>query len=250
MGTGLPVTGILHRLGRPRATNVDIAQTPSPNFGKRRGGVIPDMIVLHYTAMATAGAAQRRLCDPACQVSAHYLIGPEGAVVQMVQEDQRAWHAGAGRWGACDDINSRSIGIELANDGSSPFAAAQMDALEQLMMGVMARWPIPPERVIGHSDMAPGRKSDPGARFDWQRLARQGLSVWPDENLTQDHDPGRFRDFATTIGYSETHSDTELLAAFRLRFRPWGGGPVDVTDLALAQNIACRFPVDLPVAST
>jgi len=243
---GLPVIGIPLRFARPHITNMDIAQIPSPNFGKRRGGATPDLIVLHYTAMATAGAALERLCDPECEVSSHYLIGADGAVAQLVQESQRAWHAGAGCWGNCNDVNSRSIGIELANDGTSPFAAAQMDALEYLMAGVMARWSIPAERVIGHSDMAPGRKSDPGARFDWRRLAQGRLSVWPDANLCSDLDESWFRDFTATIGYCENHSDAELLTAFRLRFRPWAVGPIDAGDLARAQNIARRYPVDQP----
>lgn len=129
--------------------------------------------------MQSAQSAVERLCDPACEVSAHYLIDAQGAVIQMVDEEMRAWHAGAGVWGGQGDVNSRSIGVEMDNDGTCPFTAAQMDALEPLLHGIMARWSIPASGVIGHSDMAPGRKFDPGPRFDWARLARQGLAVWP-----------------------------------------------------------------------
>ena len=153
---------------------MQLVSRPSPNFAARRLDATPDLIVLHYTAMSGAEVALERLCDPAHEVSAHYLIAADGVTYQMVEEDQRAWHAGAGGWGACSDVNSRSIGIELDNDGCAPFAAVQMDALEELLADVMARWAIVPERVIAHSDMAPARKSDPGRKFDWRRLAKQG----------------------------------------------------------------------------
>lgn len=149
---------------------------PSPNFGPRRDGLKPTLIVLHYTAMTSARAALERLCDPAAEVSAHYLIGPDGTLWQLVRECDRAWHAGAGAWRGQSDINSRSIGIELDNRGDHPFGEPQMAALEALLESVMARWEIPAAGVIGHSDMAPGRKVDPGPRFDWARLERQGLA--------------------------------------------------------------------------
>ncbi|HHL21754.1 MAG TPA: N-acetylmuramoyl-L-alanine amidase, partial [Aliiroseovarius sp.] len=152
---------------------------PSPNHTARRDGLQPRLIVLHFTAMATCDDALARLCAPEHEVSAHYLISNKGDVFQMVEEHRRAWHAGAGAWGGVQDINSRSLGIELDNTGATPFAAAQMDALEQLMRGIMQRWAIPAAGVIGHSDMAPLRKADPGRRFDWRRLALGGLSVWP-----------------------------------------------------------------------
>ena len=129
---------------------------------------INDIIVLHYTAMPSAQSALTRLCLAEAEVSAHYLIGRCGTVWQLVQEDQRAWHAGVGAWGDVRDVNSRSIGIEIDNDGYSPFSHMAMVALEGLLPGILQRWAIPPERVIGHQDMAPGRKSDPGRRFDWR----------------------------------------------------------------------------------
>jgi N-acetylmuramoyl-L-alanine amidase len=211
---------------------------PSPNFGDRRGGIRPELVVIHYTAMPSCAEALERLCDPAAEVSAHYLIDTDGTVLSLVPEEARAWHAGAGSWGGRGDVNSRSIGIELANAGAEPFAAPQMVALEGLLRGVLARWSLPPQAVIGHSDMAPDRKGDPGPRFDWRRLALAGLSVWPDRA-----EPGDFLADLAAFGYPDLPEAT-LLAAFRLRFRPWAAGPLDATDRALAADLARRFPVD------
>lgn len=225
---------------------------PSPNHGPRRDGRLPRLVVLHYTAMPDCDAAAARLCDPAAEVSAHYLVAGDGTVIGLVDEDRRAWHAGAGAWGGCTDVNSASIGIELDNDGRSPFTEPQMAALEDLLDAVMTRWAIPPQGVIGHADMAYGRKSDPGPLFDWPRLARAGLSVWPESGT----DPGGPRDFGTPgtiaafagalgrFGYPVDHPASPLLLhAFRMRFRPDAQG-FDARDLALARDLAARFPVD------
>ena len=227
-----------------------IHQHPSPNFGERRRGEIPDLIVIHYTAMATADEAIARLCDPECEVSAHYLISAHGDITQLVAEERRAWHAGAGAWGACTDVNSRSVGIELANDGSSPFSARQMDALEGLLAEIMGCWSIPPERVIGHSDMAPARKFDPGQRFDWRRLALNGLSVWSENGSAQATDIAQFTEDAQSFGYCATGEFETFLSAFRQRFRPWADGPLDATDMSLISDLAKRFPVDQPPLNT
>lgn len=220
---------------------------PSPNFGPRKGDARPSIIVLHYTAMPSAAEARARLCDPAHEVSAHWLIDESGRAEALVDESMRAWHAGAGAWAGLTDVNSHSIGIELANRGDHPFAAAQMDGLEALLRGVMARWNIPPHRIIAHSDMAPTRKGDPGARFDWQRLALGGLSVWPQADAPAD--PAEFLPALRAFGYPDAPPDA-LLAAFRLRFRPHAQGSVDGWDAALAKGLARRFPVDqsAPVA--
>ena len=206
------------------------------------------MVVIHYTAMTSAEAACDTLCNPDTQVSAHYLIAEDGTIHRLVPEDMRAWHAGAGCWGAVTDVNSRSIGIELANPGNCPFAAAQMDALCDLLAGIVERWSIPPARVIGHSDMAPGRKIDPGARFDWRRLSRLGLSVWP--SPVADAPPSdQFIPLIRTCGYTAAVDAATLLSAFRLRFRPRATGPVCAADMALIADLAARFPVDAETAT-
>lgn len=208
---------------------------PSPNFGNRRDGASPDLIVLHSTGMESHEAAHARLCDPASEVSAHYLIGMDGSVSALVSEANRAWHAGAGEWVGITDVNSRSIGIELSNPGQMPFAERQMAALAEVMAGVMTRWQIAPHRVIAHSDMAPRRKRDPGPRFDWRRLALMGLSVWPEAGQ-----PGDFIADARRFGYPDAGDDL-VLGAFRLRFRPWAKGPLDAVDAGLMANLADRF---------
>lgn len=192
--------------------------------------------------MADCAAAERTLCNPELEVSAHYLIAEDGLVTQLVPEEERAWHAGAGQWGSVTDVNSRSIGIELSNIGTAPFAARQMDALEDLLRGIVQRWDIRPERIIGHSDLAPHRKIDPGARFDWNRLARQGLAIRAAEADIETTDlEGDLLTALRTIGYADHPLDV-LLPAFRLRRRPRFEGPADMTDLRLATNLAETYP--------
>ena len=198
------------------------------------------MVVIHYTAMASTQAALKTLCNPETEVSAHYLIAEDGEVLSLVPGALRAWHAGAGQWGQVTDVNSRSIGIELSNTGFTPFAAAQMDALEELLSGIFKRWAIRPERVIGHSDMAPGRKIDPGLRFDWCRLSRSGFSVWPQEIGAKSD----FRASMQAFGYTAPQDDSQLLSTFRRRFRPLATGPLDATDIAMITDLANRYPVD------
>lgn len=210
---------------------------PSPNFGPRRNSLRPTLIVLHYTAMDSAEAALERLCSEEYEVSAHYLICRTGTIFQLVDEEMRAWHAGAGEWAGMTDINSRSIGIELDNDGSMPFSEPQMAALESLMPAIMTRWTIPPEGIIGHSDMAPGRKSDPGPHFDWARLALQGLAA-PTIKTSVAEIPAwqTFRAHARAAGYTSDMSDDTLLAAVRLRHRPWAKGPLASEDVSVLQT--------------
>ena len=152
--------------------------TPSPNHGERRTGR-PDMLVLHYTGMESGAAALARLRDPLSEVSAHYLVFEDGGIVQMVPEVRRAWHAGAGSWKGETDINSRAIGIEIVHPGHAgglpPYPDAQIEAVIALARDVLSRWPIPPERVLAHSDIAPERKEDPGETFPWDRLAAAGI---------------------------------------------------------------------------
>lgn len=210
---------------------------PSPNFGERRDGQQVKLVVLHYTGMATSAEALARLCDPAAEVSAHYLIDADGALLPLVDESARAWHAGTGSWQGEGDVNSRSIGIELANSGDRPFPEAQMQVLERLLAVLLGRYALQPQAVIGHSDMAPDRKRDPGPRFDWRRLALSGLSVWPAPAV-----PGDFPADLARFGYPPAAPEV-LLAAFRLRFRPWATGPLDDHDRALAAGLV-RFTVD------
>lgn len=156
---------------------------PSPNHDGRGAGPVT-ILVLHYTGMPDAAGALDRLCDPAAKVSAHYLIDEDGTVWALVDEARRAWHGGRGQWAGIDDVNAVSIGIELVNPGHDwgyrAFPEAQMAALEVLARDIVARHPIAPRHVIGHSDMAPERKQDPGELFDWQRLAAAGVGLWPD----------------------------------------------------------------------
>lgn len=227
---------------------------PSPNFGERRDGAAVELIVLHYTVLDCAGSL-KRLCDPAAEVSAHYLIDRDGTLHALVDESARAWHAGAGAWGGAGDVNSRSIGIELVNSGAEPFAEPQMKALEALLRDILDRHGLGLQSVIGHSDMAPDRKADPGPRFDWRRLALQGLAVWPDVSAAPfptRGDDGAAAQMAAFLadlrafGYPDAAPET-VLTAFRLRFRPAGKGPLDATDCALAAGLR-RFAVDVKPA--
>lgn len=216
-------------------------QHPSPNFGPRKDGLIPTIVVLHYTAMQSAQAASDRLCDPAAEVSAHYLISRTGAVTQLIDEENRAWHAGVGEWRGQTDINSRSIGVELDNGGDHPFPEPQMAALEALLQAILDRWQITPENVIGHSDMAPGRKVDPGPRFDWTRLARTGLAA----RAGRDDGPTNptaadFRSLAHHAGFTADVDDEALLNAIRLRFRPGATGPLTAQDFTPLRHTALR----------
>ena len=221
---------------------------PSPNFGSRRNGLAPDLVVLHYTGMETAADAFVRLCSTEHEVSAHYLIEESGRILQLVSESKRAWHAGEGAWGGSGDVNSRSVGIEIANSGSVPYAAAQIAALESLLPPIMKRWGIRPEGVIGHSDIAIARKRDPGPRLDWRRLALLGLSVWPETRNMSDIDGERFLLAAKIFGYSPPDGGAfpervdEVLKAFRLRFFPWEAGSLNARDMAAVQDLARRFP--------
>lgn len=225
------------------------ATRSSANCSARRHGLGPDMVVLHYTGMETAQAAIDRLCDPTAEVSAHYVIDEAGAVTALVPETQRAWHAGAGQWGWVKDVNSHSIGIEIANrgpDSDQPnFPEAQMAALRDLLSNILHRYNIPPERVIGHSDMAPGRKIDPGPYFDWQDLATRGLSIWPHPAQCSAC-WSAFQAAAFYFGYRAAEDSVQswetVLSAFRLRFRPFHSGPLDALDVGLIVRLAQEWP--------
>lgn len=212
---------------------LELRERASPNHDARPEGQPVDILLLHYTGMRSATEALDRLADPAAKVSAHYLIEEDGAVWQLVPEDRRAWHAGVAAWGGARDINARSIGIELVNPGHEfgyrPFPEPQMRALETLALGILSRHPIPPRRVLGHSDVAPLRKEDPGELFDWARLARAGIGLWPagaqvaTEELA---DLARLQAGLARFGYAVPGSgvlDAEtkaVVTAFQRHFRP------------------------------
>lgn len=160
-----------------------IRPRPSPNHDSRNGRAI-DMIVLHYTGMIGAAESLERLCDPAAKVSAHYLIDEDGMVYSLVPEERRAWHAGVAFWSGERDINTISVGIELQNPGHEhgyrAFPDVQIEALISLLDGIRSRHAVPDARIVGHSDVAPARKEDPGELFPWARLAAAGHGLWPE----------------------------------------------------------------------
>lgn len=180
------------------------------------------MLVLHYTGMESAAVALDRLADPRSKVSAHYLIEEDGRIWRLVAEQRRAWHAGVSFWAGERDVNGVSIGIELANPGHEfgyrPFPDLQMRALEALALEILARHPIPPHRVLGHSDVAPTRKEDPGELFDWQRLARAGIGCWPG-GATGALAPGDLLPALARFGY-DVSDEPAAIAAFQRHFRP------------------------------
>jgi len=155
---------------------------PSPNFGERRNGRLPDMILLHYTGMENADEALTRLCDPDSEVSAHYVVLEDGDIIQCVREAMRAWHAGLSSWAGEEDINSCSVGIEIVNRGHDwgcpDYPQRQIAALITLCRGICLRLNVPPQRVLGHSDVSPERKRDPGEKFPWHLLANSGVGHW------------------------------------------------------------------------
>ena len=219
---------------------MDLTEHPSPNHDSREGQVI-DMLVLHYTGMQTLEAAIARLTDHRAQVSAHYLVTDSGDLICMVDEGERAWHAGASSWRGVTNINSRSIGVEIENPGHEngyrPFSDIQMDAVTRLCSDILSRHSIPARNVVGHSDVAPTRKTDPGELFDWPRLAVDGIGIWPDNKFAIDPR----EDFDATaelarVGYDV--SDTEAaLTAFQRHFCP--SNITSVADKSTCQQLAC-----------
>ena len=191
---------------------------PSPNHDARGDAAI-DMLVLHYTGMKSAKEALKRLCDPAAKVSAHYTIDEDGTVYVHVPEARRAWHAGAAHWAGASDINARSIGIELVNPGHEfgyrEFPADQIASLTTLCHSILMRHPIPSWRVLGHSDVAPARKDDPGELFTWAQLAKAGIGLWP-QAIASDLDATALARF----GYDPDAPEDKTITAFQRHFRP------------------------------
>jgi len=213
----------LKTLSKSHEMTLEISAHPSPNFGARTAGTDVDMVVLHYTGMKSAKGALERLCNPGAEVSAHYLIDEDGTIYQLVQETDRAWHAGVSHWQGATNINDRSIGVEIVNPGHElgyrPFPEVQMTSVEMLLAEILARHDLPPDRVVGHSDIAPERKRDPGELFDWKRLADKDLSVWPPESAELPADQETIT-LLHAIGYDPDASLKAKLTAFQRRFVP------------------------------
>ena len=223
----------------------------SPNHAQRVERASIDMLVLHYTGMKTAGEAIERMCDPEARVSAHFVIEENGTIWRLVPETLQAFHAGRSCWAGSSNLNEVSIGIEIVNPGHEwgyrPYPEEQMGALEGLSGALLARFRIPPDRVVGHSDIAPDRKSDPGELFDWRRFACAGIGIWPVPAPDLGHLRGRgigvveragaLADLAA-IGYCVTAgAEIAVITAFQRRFRPerWDGRLDAETALRLAE---------------
>ena len=236
---------------------------PSPNHGERKSRVAPDMIVLHYTGMSDSQAAIRLLCDPSSEVSAHYVVLQDGYIIQLVAEFRRAWHAGMATWAGETDVNSCSIGVEVANPGHDhgypPFPKRQIAAVTALCRSIFTRHAIPPDRVLAHSDVAPARKQDPGEKFPWKALADSGVGLWvkpvpisqagPIFVLGETHPLveetqrllARYGYNVTATGYLDG-TTRDAVAAFQRHFRPERvDGVVDISTVAtLKALIAVR----------
>ncbi|MBS1999312.1 MAG: N-acetylmuramoyl-L-alanine amidase [Cyanobacteria bacterium SZAS LIN-2] len=228
---------------RPRLAFVE---RPSPNFNERKGHEI-SFLVLHYTAMDTAEAAIQRLCDPASQVSAHYVVAEDGTVYRLVAEDKRAWHAGISYWDTHTDLNSRSVGIEIANNGSSPYPEAQMQAVIDLSQEIANRYGIRAFYVVGHSDIAPDRKQDPGHFFDWKRLSTRNLGVWPVPTMDDYRRSQLWGDLEVIqgmnkLGYRSNITLPTLVTAFQRHYQPEAfgvGGSPGIADAVTKARLYC-----------
>jgi N-acetylmuramoyl-L-alanine amidase len=201
----------------------DIIDCPSPNFDEREQPI--SMVVLHYTGMKDAASAIERLCDPDARVSCHYLVDEDGKVLRMVPEAKRAWHAGRSYWRGLHEVNGASIGIEIVNPGHEfgyrPFPKPQMEALLPLLADIVERRQIPPANVVGHSDVAPARKQDPGELFDWAMLAKRRLAVARPTKCLVDPDwtDSGFLLALERYGY-DVQDGLAATVAFQRRFRP------------------------------
>ena len=237
-------------------------QQPSPNHNERDPAKPVDILLLHYTGMASGEAAVGWLCNPASKVSCHYVVFEDGRTVQLVDEARRAWHAGKSSWAGETDINTRSVGIEIVNPGHEfgyrPFPDVQIEAVIALCRGIISRHPIPPQRVLAHSDVAPLRKEDPGELFPWQQLFEAGVGHWvppvpvaPGPFLhAGDHGLGvgalkqRFRRYGYGIGEdSQFDAGTEaVVTAFQRHFRPARvDGVADVSTVATLDRLAAAL---------
>ena len=222
---------------------MEIIKFPSPNFGRRKSGKNIEFIVLHYTAIGKE-ASLDRLCNPIHEVSCHYLIDQKGVCYQLVDDSKRAWHAGKSFWRGLRDINSRSLGIELVNSGDEAYPKTQMESLMVLLQDLLAIHKISPQNVLGHSDIAPSRKTDPGKWFDWRLLSENGLAILPKVSVPIDTDKQSFLLDAQRAGFEPEATFEQILQAFRSRCRTNFEGLFDGYDCALMKNFADIFDVD------
>jgi N-acetylmuramoyl-L-alanine amidase len=208
--------GMLAGCGGFPARDADpVQQVASPNHDERR----PNFVIIHQTSNDTAERALKTLTDPLRRVSAHYLIGRDGSLYQLVSEDRRAWHAGASYWGGTTDLNSASIGIELDNNGDEPFAEAQIVRLLGLLTSLKDRYQIPPANFLGHGDVAPSRKVDPSRHFPWQRLAGAGFGLWCEQPESGTFDALPEINLALQAFGYDLADPARALAAFRRHYR-------------------------------
>ena len=237
---------------------------PSPNVEPRREGVDPSMLIMHYTGLPTVERAIDVLSRTDCKVSCHYVIDEQGRITQMVAEELRAWHAGVASWAGETDINSASIGIEIQNPGHGggypDFPPEQMQAVAALSRDICRRHGIAPERVLAHSDVAPGRKIDPGEKFDWAWLAAEGIGHWVEPVPVDPQDAGlepcaagasvmQMQRLLAAYGYGVAPSgtldaDTErVVAAFQRHFRPERvDGRIDRSSMATLEKLIAALP--------
>lgn len=235
-----------------------IRDLPSPNQDDRPAHTPIDMLILHYTGMKTAQEAVDRLRDPEARVSSHYVVDEDGAVLRLVPEQRRAWHAGVSYWRGHENLNARSVGIEIVNPGHEwgyrEFPVLQLAAVCDLCLSILSRHPIPPCNVVAHSDVAPDRKQDPGEKFDWEELARNGVGFWPfavpgtGTAETPDTTVSEARRALASIGYRvvpDGPMDAMLsaaLCAFQRHWRPEAvTGRIDIGTLALLRAVAQSF---------
>lgn len=215
----------------------------SPNFDARPVRAAVDHLVLHYTGMQSARAAIERLRDPASKVSSHYVVDEDGGIYALVDEPYRAWHAGISYWRGVRQLNDRSVGIEIVNPGHEwgyrAFPAAQMQAVLGLCQGILARHPIPPRNVVGHCDIAPDRKQDPGELFDWPWLAENGVGFWSEATAA----PGDLAHDLGAIGYDTSLPENLVISAFQRRFMPGHiTGQPDLPTAARAAGVLRSLP--------
>ena len=205
----------------------------SPNFDARKGGQKPELVVVHYTGMESTQAVLDKFADPASKVSCHYLIDEKGNIYKLVDEEKRAWHAGVSSWMGKDDVNSRSIGIEISNGNGDPYTKEQLFSLTLLIKDIQQRHHIKPENIVGHSDVAPDRKQDPGAHFPWQKLSRQDIGRWPKPTIKDKFNaaaaaksPHQLKALLKEAGYGVNAFGPnkpklkELVMAFQRRYEP------------------------------